>query len=29
MSVTKSDIDYAHELFAPLDQISSRKLMVG
>ncbi|MCF6316618.1 MAG: TfoX/Sxy family protein [Marinosulfonomonas sp.] len=29
MSVAKSDIDYAHELFAPLGQITSRKIMGG
>ena len=29
MSVAESDIDYAHELFAPLGQITSRKMMGG
>lgn len=29
MSVTESDIDYAHELFALLGQITSRKMMGG
>ena len=29
MSVTESDIAYAHDLFAPLGQITSRKMMGG
>ncbi len=29
MSLTQSDIDYAHEMFAPLGQITSRKMMGG
>lgn len=29
MSLTESDIAFAHELFAPLGEISSRKMMGG